>query len=465
MLLDIELLDDSVTFSYYNEKGDVELKTYDTSQFPVWYACEDDDKRKSKHYTNWDGKSIKPQFGKKLSKHGITEFIENLPKEDSDKIFGYNFPKTFFFDIEVEVKDGFPEADRADTKILTISIVAPGGKIIVLGLCDFTAKQQEDVKKSVNKYFEKFGIDWEFKYIKYNTEYDMVYTFVTTFMRKFPMLSGWNCIKFDWKYIVNRCKRLQIDISESSPTGALTRDGLPYHVGIVDYMDLYSNWDRSISIKENNQLNTAAVQAIGIGKIKYDGSLQQLYEEDYQKYIYYNAVDSALVYLMDQKLKTMQVVLTLSNICKISIYKAGSPVAITESLISRNLLLDNKIMAIRPFQKEKEKDEQYTGAFVKAPVVGKHRAVACFDFASLYPSIMRQFNISPDSFVKKLKDDKDHGYDTDIYNVTSTGAVYEKHPSILKKVLTDLYGKRREYKKKMFEYKIELEKISEKLKQ
>ena len=120
MLLDIELLDESVTFSYFNEKGDIELKTYDTTQFPVWYACGEDDRKKSKHYTNWDGKPIKPQFGKKLSKHGIIEFIESLPKEDSDKIFGYNFPKTFFFDIEVEVKEGFPEADRADSKILTI---------------------------------------------------------------------------------------------------------------------------------------------------------------------------------------------------------------------------------------------------------------------------------------------------------------------------------------------------------
>jgi DNA polymerase elongation subunit (family B) len=76
---------------------------------------------------------------------------------------------------------------------------------------------------------------------------------------------------------------------------------------------------------------------------------------------------------------------------------------------------------------------------------------------------MRQFNISPDSFVEKSKNSTE--YDIDNYNVTSTGAVYEKQPSILKKVLTDLYAKRREYKKKMFEHKIELEKISEKLKQ
>jgi DNA polymerase elongation subunit (family B) len=465
MLLDIEQLEYQVTFSFFNENGDVELKTYDTTQFPNWYTCEDTDKRRSVHNINWDGKPVRASYEKKISKHGLIEFIERLPQEDSEKIFGYNFPKTFFFDIETEVTDGFPEPELANNKILTISVVTPNQQVIVLGLKDFDQKAQEKVKADTNKYFEKFGINWEIKYIKFNTEYDLVYTFINKFMPKFPMLSGWNCINFDWKYIVNRCKRLQIDPAEASPTGTLTRDGLPYHIGIVDYMDLYSNWDRSIAVKENNQLNTAAMQTIGVGKIKYDGGLQQLYEDDYQKYLYYNAVDSILVYLMDQKLKTLQVVLTLSNICKISFYKAGSPVAITESLIARNLLAEGKVMAVKPYQKEKEKNEQYTGAFVKQPVVGKHRAVACFDFASLYPSIMRQFNISPDSYVDMVPQSKADEYDKEKFTVTSAGGVYVKEPSILKRVLTDLYAKRREYKKKMFEYKMELEKISEKLKE
>jgi DNA polymerase elongation subunit (family B) len=465
MLLDIEQLEYQVTFSFFNENGDVELKTYDTTQFPNWYTCEDTDKRRSVHNINWDGKPVRASYEKKISKHGLIEFIERLPQEDSEKIFGYNFPKTFFFDIETEVTDGFPEPELANNKILTISVVTPNHQVIVLGLKDFDQKAQEKVKADTNKYFEKFGINWEIKYIKFNTEYDLVYTFINKFMPKFPMLSGWNCINFDWKYIVNRCKRLQIDPAEASPTGTLTRDGLPYHIGIVDYMDLYSNWDRSIAVKENNQLNTAAMQTIGVGKIKYDGGLQQLYEDDYQKYLYYNAVDSILVYLMDQKLKTLQVVLTLSNICKISFYKAGSPVAITESLIARNLLAEGKVMAVKPYQKEKEKNEQYTGAFVKQPVVGKHRAVACFDFASLYPSIMRQFNISPDSYVDMVPQSKADEYDKEKFTVTSAGGVYTKEPSILKLVLTDLYAKRREYKKKMFEYKMELEKISEKLKE
>jgi hypothetical protein len=196
MLLDIEQLEGQITFSFFNETGDVELITYDTTQFPNWQICEETDKRKSTHHINWDGKPVKAKYEKKISKHGLIEFIERLPKEDSDRIFGYNFPKTFFFDIETEVTDSFPEPERAENKILTISVVAPNGQVIILGLKDFSQKQVQDIEASTNKYFEKFNKEWKIKYIKYNTEYDLVYTFIHKFMPKFPMLSGWNCINF-----------------------------------------------------------------------------------------------------------------------------------------------------------------------------------------------------------------------------------------------------------------------------
>ena len=93
-------------------------------------------------------------------------------------------------------------------------------------------------------------------------------------------------------------------------------------------MDLYQNWDRTISVKESSALDYVSNTLLKIGKIKYNGNLQDLYNDDYEKYIYYNGVDSILVYLIDEKLKTMQTLLTLANICKIPIYKAASPVTI-----------------------------------------------------------------------------------------------------------------------------------------
>jgi DNA polymerase elongation subunit (family B) len=468
MLLDLQQEEQSLIVSFFNEEGKVDFKTYDTSNVYNWQVCEPTDKYKSKQFINWDGKPVKKFKGKNLGKHTLTTFLESLPEEDSNKIFGYNFPKIYFFDIETEVTEGFPEPSKAENQVLTISLVTPEQKIIVMGLKDLTPTEQASIASRTNEHFKAFNSNWEFIYKKFNSEYDMVYTFMQT-VSKLPMLSGWHCIGFDWQYLINRCRRLQIDPSISSPTRSLTdKTKLPYHVGLIDYKELYVNWDRSISPKENGKLETAAKQVLGMGKIQYDGGLQDLYEKDFETYVYYNAVDSALVYYIDQKLKTMQVVLTLSNICKMSIYKAGSPVAITESIICRNLLKENKVMA-RNFNEsdENKKQGQYTGAFVKDPVVGMHRGVACFDYASLYPSIMRQFNISPDSYIEKLPDNiKDEKREQlkGSKIVTSYGGVYSTEPSILKKVLTDLYSERKKYKKESFSYKMLADSVKQKLK-
>ena len=317
--------------------------------------------------------------------------------------------------------------------------MSPDKKVIVFGLEDMSSETEAGIANDINNHFKSFNANFEFTYKKFKSEYDLIYTFMNL-VSKLPMLSGWYCVDFDWKYLVNRCAKLQIDPSISSPTKKLTdKKKLPYHVGILDYQDLYLNWDRSISPKENGKLETAGKQALGMGKIQYDGDLQTLYETDFRKYVFYNAVDSCLVYYLDQKLKTMQVVLTLSNICKMSIYKAGSPVAITESIICRNLLSENKVMA-RDFNKDNEnkKTGKYTGAFVKEPIKGMHIGVSCFDFASLYPSIMRQFNISPDAYEKNVSANEQESLRTQ-YNgkkiVTASGAVYQNTSSILKRVL------------------------------
>ncbi len=104
---------------------------------------------------------------------------------------------------------------------------------------------------------------------------------------------------------------------------------------------------------------------------------------------------------------------------------------------------------------------------MKTPITGKHRGVACFDYASLYPSIMRQFNISPDVFIEKISKNQIDEKRKQFLNkriITSNGCMYNsEEPSILNKVLTDLYAKRKEYKKKSFEYKMMVAACEEKL--
>jgi DNA polymerase elongation subunit (family B) len=148
----------------------------------------------------------------------------------------------------------------------------------------------------------------------------------------------------------------------------------------------------------------------------------------------------------------------VSALCNVPINKSSSPVALTESLLWKGFYDRGKVIADKKMEVEKR---EYEGAYVKEPTPGMYRAVACFDFASLYPSIMRQFNISPESFIKKTtsqqvlenyKNDKN-------FIVAVTGAIYDKtKESVLKEILDDLYSKRRLYKDK---YLLIEKKISE----
>ena len=465
MLLDIEQENNNLTLSYFNKEGKTGYKVYDLGQFRNWVICGENDKYKSDEFTNWDGGPVKSIKAKRLNKFSIYNFLEELPKEEKADIFGDNLPDTYFCDIEVEITEGFPHPEKAENKILTVSIVTPKKQVIVLGLEDLTAVQQRRIKDNTNKYFKKFGHKWDFKYIQFKSEYDLVYTFLDKFVKKFPMMTGWNFIRFDWTYILNRCKRLKIDASVASPTGKLDgRDSFPVHVGVIDYMDLYQNWDRTISVKESSALDYVSNTLLKIGKIKYNGNLQDLYNDDFEKYIYYNAVDSILVYLIDEKLKTMQTLLTLANICKIPIYKAASPVTITESLLARKFLKMGKVLG-KDFNDNREgKSAQYTGAYVKEPVIGMHKAVASFDFASLYPSIMRQYNISPDSFIKKVPKANAKDEESDKTLVAVNGSVYERKDSILKTTLAELYAQRKEYKAKSFQYRMLADAVKKRLK-
>lgn len=447
MLLDIEQRDKEVMISFYNKEGEVAFKRYPINQYQNWFVCDQKDRDASQKYKNWDGRAIKLQPSRQFNKFSLVYFMDSLPEKDKEEIYAYNMPKTYFVDIETEIVDGFPRAEEAKSRILTFSIITPNKKAIVLGLEDLSPEQIAQIEKDTNEYFKTLDSDWTFQYIKFKTEYDMVYTFLYKFMPKFPMMTGWNFINYDWQYIVNRCKHLQIDIAESAITKAVDpTDSRPLHMGILDYMQLYDKYDKSVKVKESNSLDYVSGQVLNLNKIKYNGGLQDLYRDDFKKYVYYNVVDSVLVYYIDKKLKSMEVLLTLANITRMPIYKAASPVAVTEALIARKMAESG--FRIGSEQREDGKKEtQYAGAFVKEPKVGFYAGVSAFDFASLYPSIMRQFNISPDAFIEKVPASKieERRKDKNVI-VCENGVVYNKEDSMLKMILSDLYAKRKQYK-------------------
>jgi len=148
----------------------------------------------------------------------------------------------------------------------------------------------------------------------------------------------------------------------------------------------------------------------------------------------------------------MEVLLTLANITNMPLYKASSPVAVTEAIMARKLAEQG--MRIGSEEKiDGQKDGQYAGAFVKEPILGFYEGVSAFDFASLYPSIMRQFNISPDAYIEKIykSEIEERRKDKEVI-VCDNGVVYKTEDSILRKILSDLYAQRKDYKKTSYEY-------------
>jgi DNA polymerase elongation subunit (family B) len=454
MLLDIEQKDQEIIVSYYDKEGKVAFKRYPISQFENWVVTEEKDKWKDGTFRNWDGRPIKRQRARSFNKFSLVYFMDSLPEKDQEEIFAFNMPKTYFVDIETEIVDGFPKAEEAKSRILTFSIITPDRKAIVLGLDDLSSEQIKKIEDDTLKHFKKYDQDWEFSYYKFKDEYNMLYTFLHKFMPKFPMMTGWNFINYDWQYIVNRCKRLQIDLTEVAITGELDRnDSRPLHMGILDYMQLYDKYDRSVKVKESNKLDFVAGQVLDVAKIKYTGGLQDLYENDFQKYVFYNVVDSILVYYIDQKLKSMEVIMTLATITKMPLYKAASPVAVTEALMARKMAEMNRKIGVDYNQEDNKKDGKYAGAFVKQPLVGYYSGVSAFDFASLYPSVMRQFNISPDAYVDLIPENEIEERRKNIDEIVcENGVVYKKEDSILKKILSDLYAQRKQYKSMSYEY-------------
>jgi len=454
MLLDIEQRNSEVIVSYYNKEGKVSFKRYPVSRFENWVVTSNEDRDRHAGILNWDGRSVKKNQSRSFNKFSLIYFIDSLPEKDRDEIFEFNIPRTYFVDIETEIVDGFPKPEEAKSRILTFSIITPERKAIVLGLDDLSSEQIKKIEEDTNAHFEGYDQDWEFSYYKFKDEYNMLYTFLHKFLPKFPMMTGWNFINYDWQYIVNRCKRLQIDLNEVAITGELDRnDSRPLHMGILDYMQLYDKYDRSVKVKESNTLDYVSSQVLNVKKIKYQGSLQDLYENDFKKYVFYNVVDSILVYYIDEKLRSMEVLLTLATITKMPLYKAASPVAVTEALIARKLAEQNKRVGIEYNKEDGKKDGKYAGAFVKEPISGYYSGVTAFDFASLYPSIMRQFNISPDSYVEIVtKDQINTRRKDENVIVCENGVVYQKEDSILKKILTDLYAQRKQYKKISYEF-------------
>ena len=215
------------------------------------------------------------------------------------------------------------------------------------------------------------------------------------------------------------------------------------HVLMIDYIQIYKKWDRVIKIRESDSLAYVSNAALGVTKIHYNGTLRDLYESDFETYIFYNAIDSCLVYYIDQKLNTLATFFKIANVSGVEINRALSPVWTTEVLMLRKFLKRNRTIV---YDRKEEIHTKFEGAYVKNPIKGLHDWVVCMDFASLYPNTMIQWGLSPEIFIGKNLINPPPGAIK-----TASGAYFlpkDGEIPILKDVLQTLYAMRKERKKK-----------------
>ena len=505
MLIETQYLSNSkkLVVSYIDKTGDIKLKYYDWDNPMKYVACDDNDPLRHPDFKSWDGKHVKQIEVAQPDRYATYEFLDSLSDKEKNEIFEFHVPKIYFIDIETEITDtsGFPEAadvkdsdgnvtkEGTTTQVLSISIVYDD-KIILLGLKEMPEDMQDRIIKNTNKYFEKYNTNYKLKYIKYEDEFDMMYAFFNKMVPKMACLTGWNFLNYDWLYLVNRSRKLKkwvngkeyvIDPRVSSLTKKLnkvwsTEFEIPAHRMIFDYMQLYEICDTTIKVKESSSLDFVSSKLVGVEKIKYSGSLQKLYEDDFETFMYYNAVDSVLVQKIHESKNYISIIYAISSLAQIKIVdvisqmnKALASLAITEGVLrNRFRKMDNIVL----FRDEKgDTESAIAGGWVKDPVVGMNQWCVTYDFASLYPTTMLQFFIAPETFVGN-QDPNNKDYCTngrkiipEQHVICVNGCVFEKRISPTLKMIQDVYRDRKVNKNIMMSKKEELKAIMMEIKE
>lgn len=429
-----------------------------------WYYLKETDKRWDRDHLSWDGRYVKKiPSDSYLSDSRIREIICDILKQrpDLSVINDLNIPDTAFCDIEVNVTDdGFPDPINAANPVNTVSWVH-GTDVTVLGRVELSAEQIKSIQKRIDEHCSIFDEKYTFYYHYFDSETALLKSLFTDYMANVSCVTGWNWFGYDYPYLYNRAyRKLGMDMIHMimgdnlcgtftyNPQNAKSREEritIPYHRMMYDYMEIYAKWDRAISPKESNKLDWVSEKALGVKKVVHELGFKALWEQKPDEYVFYNGVDSILVREIDKKLKTAQTFFTLANLLHVPALTAFSPVRSLETVQTEYLYKEGKVFPKMP--KEERLDEQsYTGAFVYEPIPGVYKNVIALDFASLYPSTIRQFNISPDTY-KGL--DKEHIRQPDEIK-TISGAVYERNrDGFVPKILTDFYMQRKVFKKEM----------------
>lgn len=304
-------------------------------------------------------------------------------------------------DIETVSKNGFPYPNEAKEEIDAISHIDS----ITGDIWLFSTRKWDRNKSTLSKEILKRA-----KYKYFNSEQEMLLDYLTYWKSNYPhIVTGWNIDNYDIQYMVNRYNKLfgEKVTSNFSPFGFIgsriaegssADDEFPEKtysfagIAILDYLALYKKF--RITARSSYKLDFIAELELGENKLEYDGPLWKLAEEDPQRYCDYNIQDTLLIEKLDNKLKFLLLAVSLSYYSHINFEKVLSPVTTWDGIIFNSLLSQNKIVPM----KRSHPKETYVGAYVKEPKIGmRYGWIVSDDLTSLYPSIVRQWNISPET--------------------------------------------------------------------
>jgi len=379
-------------------------------------------------------------------------------------------------DIEIKAEGGFPDISVADRQVTAITLTK-NGKSIVFGYYDYKPSSEN------------------ITYVKCRDENDLLNKFILAWRSKqfLPdIITGWNVEFFDMPYMINRITRILGPESAKrlSPWGILSERQIeiagreytiPIIVGIsiLDYMQLYKKF--SFSQQESYKLDHIAFTELGERKLDYNAlgfeTLDEFYEKDFQNYIEYNIRDVALVDRLEDKLKFIEQVLAIAYDAKVNYLDTFTSVRMWDIIIHNYLMEQNIVVPMFDVAQRKEKDRQIVGAYVKDPQLGMHNWVVSFDLNSLYPHLIMQYNISPETYKGTfggLSDDSGvdrilNGALNDLsirneitsqnYTVAASGCYFDRdRQGFLPKLMEQMYNDRVKYKNQMIAAKKQYEK-------
>ena len=391
----------------------------------------------------------------------IYQYISDKYPQDEVK-FDISKIRLYTMDIETKSENGFPDVESADQEMLLISMQNYNTKeIITWGQGPFKLKQG-------NHYYKQF-----------NNEFDLLNDFISWWIKNTPdIVTGWNIQMFDIPYLAKRLYRVLGDkvARRLSPWGLCSpkelyikgRRHIVYDIGGItqlDYLDLYKKF--TYTNRESYRLDYIAQVELGQKKLdhsEYD-TFKDFYTNGWQKFVEYNIIDVELVDRLEDKMKLIELALTMAYDAKVNYNDVFYQVRMWDNIIYNYLKKRNIVI---PPKLSEQKDEKYAGAYVKEPKPGKYDWVVSFDLNSLYPHLIMQYNISPETLrderhpTVSVKDILEKNLTFEMHKdnaVCANGAMYRKDKrGFLPELMEKMYNERVIFKKRMLEAKQEYEK-------